>query len=403
MAQPIMQTLRTFSADTGSQRPGDLGSSPYHHMKTPVKSHGAERSVNVLVHRINKVARKAAWTGAGLMYPPRVSDVYDCRVTRESSDANDFVRRDIVKRIHGPALIEPDWGYVIGGRRHLIEDSMRTNWYSRQPPWHLALPSPAKYLLPRPRPTSPSTLPAVASLRHSYEWNYFHFYFDVLGKLSLLADAGLPESTPLALGRYADELAFVRECLSLGTLKYRNWLIPSTEDIRADSVYYCRVGRSFKDRIDGVLDGMEIDSISPTADRKTFLTRPPAATRRITNSSAVTDLLHSFGFDIVDTTGMPVAEQISLFRSTRHLVANHGAGLTNIVHRRGNELDVLELYGNHNSFDFRTICDQFGYRWQGLAGTSEPGWPGHADFEVNLSELETSLSVMLNSDGGQAG
>ncbi len=100
---------------------------------------------------------------------------------------------------------------------------------------------------------------------------------------------------------------------------------------------------------------------------------------------------------------MPVVDQISLFRSTRYLVANHGAGLTNIIHRRGHPLDVLELYGTYNSFEFRTICRQFGYRWYDLGGKPEAGQPQHANFQVNLSELETSLGVMLHSPSRHAG
>ena len=81
---------------------------------------------------------------------------------------------------------------------------------------------------------------SVISLRHPWEWNYYHFYLDVLGKIRIFDELGIDQSTPLVVGRYAMDLPFAQQVLQTGGLKDRTWIVQADTYILADEVYYCR-------------------------------------------------------------------------------------------------------------------------------------------------------------------
>jgi capsular polysaccharide biosynthesis protein len=62
------------------------------------------------------------------------------------------------------------------------------------------------------------------------------------------------------------------------------------------------------------------------------------------NQEEVEAFLNSNGFETVDAAGLSHAEQIKLFAGVRHLVAEHGSGVANILFRRGAPLSVLEMF-----------------------------------------------------------
>jgi capsular polysaccharide biosynthesis protein len=237
----------------------------------------------------------------------------------------------------------------------------------------------------------------VISLRHWWEWSYFHFWVDVLGKLSLLASAGLDiRTTPLLLGRYATELAFPRQIIGRGDLASFNWVL-ADDYVAADEAYYCRTLRPYRERLDFVMDLLKIDP-KPTGRRSLFLSRRKASTRRIANHDEVAKLLRDYGFEEIDPEEMSVDDQITTFSQASRVVAVHGAGLINVMFRRSSPLDVLELSGmSYGNADFATLCGEFGYRWSGCPGTPVPGLvPQHADFVLHPDELRRALDVAFH-------
>jgi capsular polysaccharide biosynthesis protein len=67
------------------------------------------------------------------------------------------------------------------------------------------------------------------------------------------------------------------------------------------------------------------------AGRMIYLSRNDSKVRRVINEKEVIDVLAPLGFEVVTTTGMPMAEQIALFNSARVLLSPHGAGLSNAI------------------------------------------------------------------------
>jgi capsular polysaccharide biosynthesis protein len=73
-----------------------------------------------------------------------------------------------------------------------------------------------------------------------------------------------------------------------------------------------------------------------------YLSRRGVATRQVTNEDAVMGLLEPHGFVAIQTERLSLGEQIALFRGASHIVAPHGASLTNLLHARSGS--VLELF-----------------------------------------------------------
>jgi len=344
-----------------------------------------------LGERAAKVGYRAAWLGGAVLgQPPRLEVLLRRGMAVEGGD------REFVHRVAEPAYIEPEFGYVITERGQLLEQSLTPNFEAEVTPWRIATPAPWRLLEARRRRASRVwEYDCVISLRHFWEWNYYHFYLDALGKLSLLEEMGLGRDIPLVLGKYALELPFVRQALNRGKLRERTWVIPVTEYVRARSVIYCRTGQPYRNRLDCLLDQMEVPVPQQDRDLRLFLTRGRGGTRRILNEDAVLGVLGEYGFTAVDTNGMTLEEQIELFSRARYLVAAHGAGVTNIIFRRSAPLGILELHGSgHISQDFWRICVQYEHYWDHLAGEPDGPDPKHANFSIPIDLLRTKLSEL---------
>jgi capsular polysaccharide biosynthesis protein len=246
-----------------------------------------------------------------------------------------------------------------------------------------------------PRSRQLETVDDILSLRHWWEWNYYHFLLDVLGKLSQFHAAGLDiYNMPLALGPYVNDVPFVQSIISMGQMASLHWTVPQGF-VRANSVYYCRTLAPSRARLDFVLDLMGVEN-APKGERRVFLNRRLASTRRLINQDEVIDVLSVHGFEEVNTDGMPIERQISIFGQAAAVVAVHGAGMTNVVFRRSSPLAVLELTGDRFlSNDFALICSERGYRWGKLVGKSAASSKGqHADFSVDIAPLRRWVEAL---------
>ena len=77
--------------------------------------------------------------------------------------------------------------------------------------------------------------------------------------------------------------------------------------------------------------------------RKLYVSRNDAPGRRVLNEADLLTRLAPLGYEPVSLTGMPMLRQIALFAGASHVVALHGAGLTNIVFADPSAM-LLELF-----------------------------------------------------------
>jgi capsular polysaccharide biosynthesis protein len=79
-----------------------------------------------------------------------------------------------------------------------------------------------------------------------------------------------------------------------------------------------------------------------TPPRRLYLSRRGVTTRQVANEEAVLALLEPHGFVAVQSERLSLIDQIALFRGASHIVAPHGASLTNLLH--SHSARVLELF-----------------------------------------------------------
>ena len=305
---------------------------------------------------------------------------------------------EYVCRVQEPAFIEPRWGYVITQRGRLIESSLNPNYRHPKRPLRLGAPDPVTFRHAQSgKDNNILHFPEVILLRHFWEWNYYHFYFDVLGKISLFNDAGLDRKVPFVLGRYAMELPWVRQVLAMGALADRTWVIPDNQYVLADRIYYSCTQHNYKLRTDYLLNEMQTPLPSCSQNARLFLNRDKNSTRHIHNIDELLPVFAHFGFEVVTTEGLLVSEQIKLFNRARYLVAIHGAGVTNIIFRRAAPFSLLELHPlNYLSTDFKRICQEYGFAYDTIGGEPDPSLPReHTNFTISPEELRKKLEIML--------
>lgn len=344
--------------------------------------------------KAKKVIYKSVWDAySSTRRKPQVSTLHEQSVY-------DYQGRpdiEFIRRSDEPAYIEPTWGYVITKAGVILEDSLRPNFVHDKAAWRVALPSPVAFAThTHIKPSKVVHFPQAISLRHLWEWNYYHFHLDVLGKLSLLDDMGVDRSAPLVIGRYAMELPFVRQCIERGALGKRPWFIQDQTYVLADNVFYCRTRQPYGKRVDHFVREMGLPDPDPSREERVFLIRLSQVARHILNADEVTNVLADYGFRMVATEGMTIAEQTDLFMHTRYLVGIHGAGLTNILYRRHSPLGMIELHANNYlTGDYREICTQFNNRWYHLGGAPDDQPAQGASFHIDIGQLRAKVEAML--------
>jgi hypothetical protein len=342
-----------------------------------------------LRYRARQLSLLAAWsTLKTCTSPPEIETVFE----RASSGKN----VGYVKKIRGLSLIEPGKGYVLTPSGFPVEDSLSFNNPQAPDPFQVGWPSIKAFAQSHSRPRA-HIYDSVISIRHHHETNYYHFLVDVLGALELLDASGLGDSTPIVIGGQVARTGFGRAILKSGELVSRDWVLQDDECIWAEEIVYLRTYQQHRARIDHLLDLMDVPVPSNHDGDRLYLTRPPGCRRSVSNRADVATLLRNYGFREVITDDLPLEEQIELFQGARYVVGVHGAGLTNIIYRRGGPLGLLELHSYWFVLDcYDRLAREYGYFHDRLpcVGEPSPNWGG-SDLLVDLPQLEFKLRRLL--------
>jgi len=105
----------------------------------------------------------------------------------------------------------------------------------------------------------------------------------------------------------------------------------------------------------------EVFDVDPgPAHRKLYVTRRNAKVRRLINEDKIADYLSKRGFEVVALERLSQPEQIKRFAEAQVVVAQHGAGLTNLLYAR--ETSVLEIMSDRDKLIFyRLISESLGF------------------------------------------
>lgn len=295
----------------------------------------------------------------------------------------------------------PDGGWIISGSRRLVDSCLIDGDYAARPSFR-------RYIRTRLRiGGSIRDVPRLIHLRDRGEANYWHFLNDIIGgRLRLVQMKGLGTDVPILLGRRAFEQPFVQDILARAGLAQMKVIVQGDELVRYREAVYFQTPRHSLDSVSFFLDLLGARAGDQTATKRVFVTRSERATRRISNLPEVESVCRQHGFETVQPDILPLREQMKLFSQVRYLVAEHGAGLTNMAFRRGAPLGVLEIFPGwtyahlrghigHPPPHYFWLAHMLGFQYDAIAGDASPVAGSNGLFAVDPTLLDRRLTDLL--------
>ena len=235
------------------------------------------------------------------------------------------------------------------------------------------------------------------------EVNYFHFHFDVLAKLKIFDDLKIDPGTPVLVSQKLFESKLFHAALARGGLSRFRWMSDAGEAQTFRSVLIPRTPPISKELIQSLREYMNARRPDVQGSRRVYLCRRRPDIRVAVNSEEVVALLQRYGFEIVVPAGMTLDDQIDLMSSTRYLVVDHGAAVTNAIYRGFAPFSVLELLSPARApIHLCWITHALGGKYYGLLGKDPSGRDRDSleDFYVDVARMEEILRKMLAHEGG---
>lgn len=128
-------------------------------------------------------------------------------------------------------------------------------------------------------------------------------------------------------------------------------------------------------------------------NKRIYISRSKASSRRILNENDLINLLKKYDFDIVHSEDLIFKDQIELFNSVSIVVSPLGAGLTNIIFSQN--IKVIELFPlNFIRPEYFMICKELGFIYRYLIGRDRIV---NQDFHVDIGKLEEILIEIINN------
>jgi capsular polysaccharide biosynthesis protein len=166
--------------------------------------------------------------------------------------------------------------------------------------------------------------------------NYWHWTYDALPKLHLLARAGFPpEKVDWYLINHTNQPYQLETLMALGLRPEQILQVDARTHIEAERLLVCSPRHS-QLQVAGwacaFLRGMLPEENNAHGTRRLYLSRARANFRRLRNEDETFALLREHGFESITCEGMSVREQQQLFREAEAVVGVHGAAFSNLVY-----------------------------------------------------------------------
>ncbi len=231
---------------------------------------------------------------------------------------------------------------------------------------------------------SPEQQIKVATLATSPWNNYYHWTIECLLRVRLLekygAETGIYPTLLVPAGRssWMDEalelINYTGEVTSIdrGIVKVDTLVVPTFPDPIPVECSWIR---------DRMLEN--VDS-GQGAGERIYISRRDATVRQVSNKDEIESVLARHGIDTYVLSELSVEDQVELFNSADFVVSPHGAGLTNIVY--GEDMTVIELFGDKRMATFDRIAENMGHNYQYLECEQDG-----IDIHVDLDDLDRTL------------
>ncbi|MBC8080272.1 MAG: glycosyltransferase family 61 protein [Gorillibacterium sp.] len=239
----------------------------------------------------------------------------------------------------------------------------------------------------------------VAVLTKIGSSNYYHWMYDVLPRIYLLACSGVSIDRYIVSEGLQPFQYETLEALGIG----KHQLIESHANfhIQAERLIVPSIGFGQK-WVYHFLRSKFLQQ-KPQQSRRLYISRTNTVGRVIVNEAEVIQELKGYGFETVYPEQLSVTEQSKLFASAAYVVAPTGSALTNLTFC-SSEVKVLEFFSpNFIVNDIKRICGFGGLQHNahfglGVRPPSYEGsswyWYGLDNIVVDISELRRGCSQM---------
>jgi Glycosyltransferase 61 len=238
----------------------------------------------------------------------------------------------------------------------------------------------------------------VVSFRDTGEENYFHFFNDVISKFYWLESKALLNSEQIFL--ISDKLYnrdYFQYFINNTRLGNYNWKVQAEKELIGSSdTLFCKTATHDSFLYDQMLKDICVPKENLKQNKRIYLTRKDTSLRFISNEQELLPVLKEYGFQVIDPSEMSFEEQVDLFSQVSCLISPHGAGLTNMMFRKGGSMKIVELfspYQGYNPFHYIMMAEMFGFGYTYIIGTSS-ALKYKGGFKVSKIELLDILKAL---------
>jgi len=189
------------------------------------------------------------------------------------------------------------------------------------------------------------------SLFDMWSSNHYHLHVDFLPRLLFLKETE-PAQLTLLLPDTPYFRNSIQSILTLFNFNFKNILYLKSGEIAF--VKQClfisktvTTGFSNPDLIGKLKERINLPNTQPS--KRIYVKRKNTPVRKVLNEAEVEEILiNCYGFEVVDFSDYPIAEQVQLAANTQIMVGMHGAGLTNVLFMpKGTKLVEFRRNGLH--------------------------------------------------------
>lgn len=240
-------------------------------------------------------------------------------------------------------------------------------------------------------------------------YNYYHWICESIFRLWMVREQA--REMILVLPEYYRSSGFIMP--SLENFRFKDiYFIPQFKSLLVRNLclpqikpwvdgYDKRKLRQVRDfYLSDVLPGKGLDL---DLGERLYVSRKKAARKKVANEPELEDLLHAYGFAIINNEDYSFFEQLSIFSHAKYLISIHGSGLTNMLVMKENAhiLEFQKRSTNDRDWHSRAfwyLADALEYSY--YHQLCEPIDPAddyyHANISVAADRLENNIRFMLS-------
>jgi capsular polysaccharide biosynthesis protein len=231
---------------------------------------------------------------------------------------------------------------------------------------------------------------------------YFHWMSDVLPRLEVLS--WYFENINLVLPQYFQH-KFIYESLNAYNIKNLEF-IPSKSYININRLlmidHIIPTG-IFNPKVTNILSERLIQKFyikNFMQYDKIYISRQNAKRRKVINEENVISILEKYGFKILFSENLSLAEQITIFNNASVVIGLHGGGLTNIMFMKENSSVLeLKLKGDSDNHCYFFLANAKNLNYYYLFGNSPvmSNDVQNSDIIIDLVELKNIVEQILSN------